>query len=197
MRTLPIRFAPDVVRDSIFPSRMVAVCGDRAWTLGQQMAAEMACDRKQVLYLCGDNRFDPYAVARFAKSQKKNLEEALGCILVARAFTDYQLDELIRRLEPQSAYEIVIISGTCTAFFDEDVTPNDAARLFYRSLWRLAGLSREGLALLLTQSDAPKRSERKHFLNDLCRAADVMIRLENKSAFTLERRNDRPAIART
>ena len=197
MRTLPISSAPDAVRDSIFPSRMVAVCGDRAWTLGQQMAAEMACDRKQVLYLCGDNRFDPYAVARFAKSNRKSTEEALGCIFIARAFTAYQLDELIRRLEPQSAYEVVIISGACTAFFDEDVTHNDAARLFYRSLWRLASLSREGLTFLLTQSDAPKRSERKHFLNDLCRAADVVIRLENKSAFTLERRSNHPAIAGT
>ena len=195
MRALPISYAPDAVRDSIFPSRMVAICGAQAWTLGQQLAAQMACEFNQVLYLCGDNRFDPYAVARFAKSQQKSPEEALSRILVARAFTAYQLDELIYRLDPEDAYGVVIISGVCTAFFDEDVAPNDAARLFYRSLWRLAGLLREGLTFLLTQSETPKRAERAHFLADLCRAANVVIRLEGNRAFTLERSGDRPAIA--
>src|SRR5262247_4074959 len=145
MRTLPISFAPSAVRASILPSRMVSVCGDRAWSLGVNLAAQLACEYKQSLYLCGDNRFDPFAVARFARSQRKSPEEALGRILVARAFTAYQLDELIHRLNPpiiplqtapgiQPAYldntfGVVIVSGLCTAFFDEDVTDKDAARL--------------------------------------------------------------------
>ena len=195
MRTLPISSAPLAARASILPSRIVAVCGGHAWSLGVNLAAQLACERKQSLYLCGDNRFDPYAVARFARSQRNSPEEALGRILVARAFTAYQLDELIYRLVPDGAYGVVIISGVCTAFFDEDVTPNDAARLFYRSLWRLAALSREGLTFLLTQSETPKRAERAHFLTDLCRAANVVIRLEGGRIFTLERRSDRPAIA--
>src|SRR5262249_34610846 len=52
--------------------------------------------------------------------------------------------------------------------FDVDRSaPNDAARLFYRLLWRLASPSREELTFLLTQSEAPKRAERAHFLTDL------------------------------
>jgi hypothetical protein len=169
---------------------MVVVCGDQAWTLGVHLAAQMACEYKRVLYLCGDNRFDVYAVARLVRSLDENQEETLSRILVARAFTAYQLDELIHRLNPEEAFGVVIISGVCTAFFDEDVTHSDAARLFYRSLRRLGDLLRGGLTLLLTESEAPKHTKRAYFLTDLCRASNVVMRLEGEHSFTLERRRD-------
>ena len=199
MRTLPLSAAPQAVRSSLSTSRMVTLCGEKAWMLSIHLAAQMACESKQSLYLCGDNRFDPYAVARFINSPQKSPPEvlyaALGRILVARAFTAYQLDELIHRLNPQDGYGVVIISGICTAFFDEDVTPNDAARLFYRSLWRLADLSRKGLTLLLTQSEMPAHTRRAYFLTDLCRASNVVARLEGEHSFTLEHRSGRLQIA--
>jgi hypothetical protein len=171
---------------------MVTVCGEQAWTLGAQMAAQMACERAQSLYLCGDNRFDPYAVARFARSQQKSPEEVLGRILVARAFTAYQLDELIHRLDPpktlEDDYGVVIVSGVCAAFLDEDIADSDAARLFYRSLWRLRDLAQEGLTLLLAESETPKQTNRAHFLTDLFRASIVVMRLEGGRSFTLEHR---------
>ena len=198
MRTLPINSAPHAVRASLSPSRMVAVCGGQAWSLGVRLAAQMACEYKQSLYLCGDNRFDPYVIARFARSQQKSPEEALGRILVARAFTAYQLDELIHRLDPSKtmvAYGVVIVSGVCAAFLDEDVADSDAARLFYRSLWRLRDLAQEGLTLLLTESEMPKQRGRAHFLTDLLRASSEAFRLEGERSFTLERRRGRLPIA--
>lgn len=101
MRTLPISSALSAVCESLSVSRMGAICGGQAWSLGVRLAAQLACENIKSLYLCGDNRFDPYAAARFARSQQKSPEEALGRILVARAFTAYQLDELIHRLDPQ------------------------------------------------------------------------------------------------
>ena len=195
MRTLPISSAPRAARALILPSRMVTICGDQAWSLGVYLAAQMACECEQSLYLCGDNRFDPYAVTRCARAQQKSPEEALGRIFVSRAFTAYQLDELIHRLNPESFYGVVIVSGFCATFFDEDVTHNDAARLFYRSLCRLRDLSREGLTLLFTQSEIPKRTQRAYFLTDLCRASDVVMRLEGERSFTLEHRRGRPMTA--
>src|SRR5215475_8000520 len=124
MRTLPISSAPLAAPASLSSSRMVTVCGEQAWAAGVQFAAQMACECEQSLYLCGDNRFDPYAVARCARAQQKSPEEALGRIFVSRAFTAYQLDELIHRLNPESFYGVVIVSGICTTFFDEDVTRN-------------------------------------------------------------------------
>ena len=199
MRTLPISSAPHVVRALILPSQMVTVYGGQASTLCIRMAAQLACEYKPSLFLCGDNRFDPYAVARLARSQQKSPEEALGRILVTRAFTAYQLDELIHRLDlpktVEGAYGVVFISGVCTAFLDEDVTHTDAARLFYRSLWRLRDLSRGGLAFLLAQSETPKNPQRAHFLTDLFRASSEVIRLEGERAFTLENRSGRSLTA--
>lgn len=195
MRTLPISSALLAAPVSLSSSRMVTVCGEQAWAVGVRLAAQMACERTQSLYLCGDNRFDPYAVARFARSQQKSSEEALGRILVARAFTAYQLDELIHRLDPpripEGAYDVVIVSGVCAAFLDEDVADSDAARLFYRSLWRLRDLAQEGLTLLLTESEAQKQRRRAHFLTDLFRASSEVMRLEGGRSFTLEHRHGR------
>jgi len=188
MRTLPISSAPRAVRAAILPSQMVTVYGGQAPALGVHLAAQLACEEKPSLYLCGDNHFDPYAVVRCARAQRKNPEEALGRILVARAFTAYQLDELIHRLpkttDKNLLYGVVIVSGICTSFLDEDITHTDAARLFYRSLWRLRELSRKGLPLLLTQSETPNHPQRAHFLTDLFRASHTVIRLEGDS--TLE-----------
>ena len=199
MRTLPINSAPHAARASLDLSRMVAICGAKAWSLGVRMAAQMACEYKQSLYLCGDNRFDPYAVARLARSQQKSPEEALGHILVARAFTAYQLDELIHRLDlpktPEDAFGVVIVSGVCTAFLDEDVADSDAARLFYRSLWRLRDLAQEGLTLLLTESGTPKQRRRAHFPTDLFHASSAVMRLEGERSFTLEYCRGRSPIA--
>ena len=200
MRTLPISAAPQAVRSSLSTSRMVTLCGEKAWTLGVHLAAQIACESKQSLYLCGDNRFDPFAVARFINSPQKSPPEALyaalGRILVARAFTAYQLDELIHRLNPEEAFGVVIISGVCTAFYDEDITHSDAARLFYRSLRRLVALSGEGMALLFTQSETPKHTKRAYFLTDLCRESNMVMRLEDEPSFTLERRRDHLKLAK-
>jgi Rad51 len=200
MRTLPISSAPRAVRAAILPSRMVTVYGGQASALGVHLAAQLACENKSSLYLCGDNRFDPYIVARCARSQQKNPDEVLGRILVTRAFTAYQLDELIHRLELpdtlEDAYAVVVVSGICTTFLDEDVTHTDAARMFYRSLWRLRELSREGLALLLAQSETtPNHPQRAHFLADLFRISNVVIRLEGERTFTFENSSGRSLIA--
>lgn len=189
MRTLPISAAPRELRASILPSRMVTVYGSHASALGVQLAAQLACEGQPSLYLCGDNCFDPYAVARCARSQRLDPAEALGRILVTRAFTAYQLDELIHRLElpktPETAYGVIIVSGICTTFLDEEITHTDAARLFYRSLWRLRELSREGLTLLFTQSETPNLPQRAHFLTDLFRASHAVIRLEGERPFVV------------
>jgi hypothetical protein len=199
MRTLSISSAPHVVRASILPSRMVTVYGGHASTVGIHLTAQMACEYKSSLFLCGDNRFDPYAVAKCARSQQKSPEEALGRIFVIRAFTAYQLDELIHRLDlpktMEAAYGVIVVSGICSAFLDEDVTHTDAARLFYRSLWRLRDLSRKGLALLLAQSEKPNNPQRAHFLTDLFRASSEVIRLESERTFNTENRSDHSLIA--
>jgi hypothetical protein len=187
-RTLPIEMAQSVAFASLAPARKLMLCDAGAHRLTTYVIARAACERQQVKVICGDNRFDPYAVARFAKSQGVRPAAALNSIRVARAFTAYQMVELINRLALDTLGELVVISGPCATFFDDDVALVDAARLFYRALWRIAELAGGGMTLLLAQSEIPANSRRTYFLTDLCRACDVVLRLGGKHTFALENR---------
>jgi hypothetical protein len=192
VRTLPLSTAPVVLNGLLYPARKISLYGRSAAALSYRYAAESACERNGVVYLCGDNRFDPYAIARYAGSQNRSRETALSSILVARAFTGYQLLELVRRLDPDRIPGAVIISGVCSAFLDEDIQDNEAARLFYRMLSRLGELADEGAAFLLTETVEITETRRAYFLADLFRASNFILRLDEESTYTVEMRHYRP-----
>ena len=187
-RTLPIGMAQSVAFSSLSPARKVLVSGKTAFSLATYITARAACERKQVRVICGDNRFDPYAVSSFAKSRNIYPEDALSSILIARAFTAYQMTELIGRIDPLTSNDLIVITGPCSTFFDEDLSIVDSARLFYRTLWRIVDLARNGMTLLLAQSEPPKATRRAYFLKDLCYACDVVLRCDSVHTFMLERR---------
>lgn len=187
-RTLPIHMASLAAFAALSPSRKVVLMGEGAGQLAAYVAARAACENRPVRFICGDNRFDPYRVARFARQAEVRPEQALSAIQIARAFTAYQLAELIARLTPDAWGSLVIISGPCATLFDEDLSLVEAARLFYRALWRLVELARGGMTLLMAQSGGLADQRRAYFLLDLCRAADVTLRLNGQHTFTLEHR---------
>src|SRR2546421_13078832 len=98
-RILPIGMAQTVAFASLAPARSVMMWGERASLLATHTISRTVCEGKQVRIVCGDNRFDPYAIARFAKYRGVRPEAALRSILIARAFTAYQLVELVTRLD--------------------------------------------------------------------------------------------------
>lgn len=187
-RVLPINMAQTVAFASLSPARKLMLCDAGAYPLTTYVTARAAGERQQVRVICGDNRFDPYAIARFAKSKGVRPAAALNAIRIARAFTAYQLVELINRLTPDAPGDLVVISGPCSTFLDEDVPLVDAARLFYRALWRISELAGDGMTLLIAQSEIPANTRRAYFLTDLCRACDVVLRLDGEHTFALENR---------
>ena len=187
-RTMPISMAETVAFSSLSPARRVLVSGETAFGLATYITARAACERRPVRVICGDNRFDPYAVSGFAKSRKIKPEDALSSILIARAFTAYQMAELVGRIDPLASSDLVVITGPCSTFFDEDLSLLDSARLFYRMLWRVVELARSGMTVLLAQSEPPRSARRAYFLKDLCHACDVVLRCDGLHTFMLERR---------
>jgi hypothetical protein len=184
-RTLPLSVAPTTALASLAAARTVALCGAQATALGTSIATRVATEGRAVKWICGDNHFNPYAVAREAYTLAASPEAALARIQIARAFTAYQLTELIGRLQPTAEPQLVIISGLCTSFLDEDVTHTDAARLFYRVLWRTVELTEQGMSLLLVQHPVPERTRRSYFLPDLCRVSHRVLYLEGQHSFRL------------
>src|SRR5437660_9307017 len=54
--------------------------------------------KKQILYLDGANQISPLLLARFARERGVDPSSVNGLIRVARAFTCFQLTELVRRV---------------------------------------------------------------------------------------------------
>lgn len=184
-RTLPMSVAPNAALAALAASRTVALCGAQATAVGTSLATRIATEGRTVKWICGDNQFNPYAVARAAYALETSQEAVLGRIQIARAFTAYQLAELIGRLEPAAEPPLVIISGLCSSFLDEDVNGTDAARLFYRVLWRTVEMTQQGMSLLLVQAPLPKQTRRHYFLQDLCRVSHRVLYLDGRQSFTL------------
>jgi len=184
-RILPIGMVQAAAFASLAPARKAIAIGERASELAASVMARTVSEHRTVRLICGDNRFDPYVVARRAKRLGVRAEEALRAIRMARAFTAFQLTELIDRLADASS-DLVVISGLCSSFFDEDIPLVDAARLFYRTLWRIVELVRGPSSILLVQGPTPVSTRRAYFLTDLCRASDIVLRLGGQHIFTLE-----------
>jgi hypothetical protein len=56
----------------------------------------------------------------------------------------------------------------------------------------LAELAGKGMAILLSESREIAGTRRAHFLTDLYRASDFILRLDGEHSFTLEMRSYRP-----
>jgi len=100
---------------------------------------------KRILYLDGANRFDPLLLTRMARQGGDNPSDFKNHVRVARAFTCFQLTELLVRapnfLQSFPA-ELAILTALPELYFDEDVRDADAFASFdkgLRALRRLAG----------------------------------------------------------
>ncbi len=141
-----------------FPKKIL-FWGEGVGGIASYMAGWMAGNGMQVRILDGANRFDPYMASSFARRAVIPPERILKRILIARAFTCYQMATLIERLsslggeihDPPFRKPYVILLGPITPFLDEDVSEREVWPLFERSLKRIGEIGREGVSLFLFQ----------------------------------------------
>lgn len=142
-----------------FPKRIL-FWGEEAGGIASYMAGWMAGNEVEVRVVDGANRFDPYMVSSFARKAVIPPERVLKRILIARAFTCYQMATLIERLPsfggeahepPLRRKPYVILLGPVTPFLDEDVSEKEAWSLFERVLKRIEELGRKGVSFFLFQ----------------------------------------------
>jgi len=118
----------------------------------------------RVLYVDGANRFDPLLLARMARQREKTPSEFYELVRVARAFTCFQLTELLARvprLLAGFAAEALIVTGLPELYFDEDVREREAWVSFERALAALNALRPLPLGVALF-SDATSFRTRRH-----------------------------------
>jgi hypothetical protein len=92
---------------------------------------------KRVLFLDGANCADPRLIARFARERGVAFGEFSRRIQMARAFTCFQLTELIRRVPrflQDFPAEVLMVTALPDLYFDEDVRDWDARVAFEQAL---------------------------------------------------------------
>ncbi|HUY15210.1 MAG TPA: hypothetical protein VMX16_16510 [Terriglobia bacterium] len=97
---------------------------------------------KRVLFLDGANCADPRLIARFAHERGMDFRAFSRQIRIARAFTCFQLTELITRVPgflQDFATDVLMVTAVPELYFDEDVRDWDAGVAFRQAL---AGLRR-------------------------------------------------------
>jgi hypothetical protein len=125
----------------------------------------LLAEGKQVLCLDGANRFDPLLIARLARQRGIAAAEFNRRIRVARAFTCFQLTELlvrVPRLLEKFAAAALVITALPDLYFDEDVRERDAGVAFRHALDALRALRPLPLGVAVfsdaTSFETPRRA---------------------------------------
>jgi len=153
----------------------------------------------RVVYVDGGNTFDLYAVSAIAQEYGLDPKSVLEKILVSRAFTAYQLTELVfEKLEAASKRyrsKLVVISDITGLFLDRDVPKIEGRDLFLKMTQHLLDLASRRRAVVVA-SYFPRSYCRKNlFLESVLLArANVVIRFQkSRAAFKVVLEN-RPSI---
>src|SRR5216684_9074773 len=149
---------------------------------------------KQILYLDGANQISPLLLARFARERGVDSSTANSLIRVARAFTCFQLTELVRRvpktLERFSA-DVLIVTALPDLYFDEDIRDREARASFEHALEGLANVAPLSLSLAVFSDATSFKTKRRDFFQRLRTQADHVVKVqstpENKLSFTREK----------
>lgn len=150
--------------------------------------------KKQILYLDGANQVSPLLLARFARERGVEPSSVNSLIRVARAFTCFQLTELVRRvpktLEKFSAH-VLIVTALPDLYFDEDVRDREARASFEQALEGLRNLAPLSLSIAVFSDVISFKTKRRDFFQRLRNQADQVVKVEstpeNKLSFTREK----------
>ncbi len=133
---------------------------------------------KHVLYLDGANRVDPLLIARFARQRGREPAEFNRRIKVARAFTCFQLTELLARV-PRALRafpaDILIVTAFPDLYFDEDVPDGAAYASFGQALQHLKRL-RASLPVAVFSDAASFTTPRRRLFDRVVAGADQVWR---------------------
>src|SRR6266436_6019668 len=150
--------------------------------------------QKRVLYLDGANQISPLLIARFARGRGLDPSVFNNLIRIARAFTCFQLTELIRRVPKALATfsaDVLIVSALPDLYFDEDVQDRPARASFEHALEGLRELAPRSLSIAVFSDATSFKTKRRDFFHKLRNQADHVVKVEstadNKLSFTREK----------
>ena len=156
--------------------------------------------KKQILYLDGANQISPLLLARFARERGLDSSSVNSLIRVARAFTCFQLTELVRRVPKtleKCPADVLIVTALPDLYFDEDVQDRPARASFEHALEGLQQLAPLQFPIAVF-SDATSFKTRRHdFFKKLRNQADHIVKVESdsESSLSFTREKDTPLLS--
>lgn len=147
--------------------------------LSHYFLPRLLLEGKRVLFLDGANSADPRLIARFARERGVPFAQFNRQIEIARAFTCFQLTELIARvprLREDFPAEVLIVTAFPDLYFDEDVRDWDARVAFEQglaNLGRWASLPLSVAVFSSAETFAPLAARRRFFERVRATATEV------------------------
>ena len=153
---------------------------------------------KQVICLDGGNRFDPLLIARFARQRNLDSSEFGQHIRIARAFTCFQLTELLVRLPRllrTFRAQRVIVTAFPDLYFDEDIREREALTSFQRGL---LALKVAAVPVAIFSDATSSKSSRRVMFQNLIGQADHVLRFSVNESTSLALTSEKfdPTISR-
>ena len=147
-----------------------------------------------VVFVDGGNSFKLYDASRIAQFCGLDPQGVLERIFISRAFTAYQMTQLIfRRLKravEEFSAKLVVISDLPRLYLDEDVPEREAEEVFHQLTCYLAEFVNETAILAVVTHLLPTPSSIRSLLlkEMLCEQADVVASIKPS---TYTKRNER------
>jgi hypothetical protein len=129
----------------------------------------------------GDNSFRSYHIARYARDMQLDPRLALAQVQVSRAFTCYQLAEIVERLSRRADTincASVVCLGLLGTLYDEDVAWREAQRLLQEVIAHLRVLAERWPVIVTVCPPSAKGQNRLGLIQVLMQQADVIRILE-------------------
>src|SRR5271154_391748 len=137
--------------------------------------------QKRILYLDGANQISPLLIARFARGRGLEPSVFNNLIRIARAFTCFQLTELIRRVPKELAKfsaDVLIVTALPDLFFDEDVQDRPARASFEHALEGLEAIAQLPISIAVFSDVTSFKTKRRDFFPKLCKQARHVLKVE-------------------
>jgi hypothetical protein len=158
--------------DALLQPRLALFWGAHTSTRALLAALSVLAARGHALRVFdGGNCFDGYFVARQARRFSAHPHAVLERIRLSRAFTCFQLAELIENTpsDPEPLFVLSLLS----TFYDESVPLRDSERLMANTIRHLKRLAAAGPVIVGARQPQPLVQERWVLLDRLQAAADA------------------------
>ncbi|MBN1390962.1 MAG: hypothetical protein JXA22_10015 [Candidatus Thermoplasmatota archaeon] len=115
----------------------------------------------RIYYIDGGYGADPFSMARILRMQRGDPRHVLERVMIARAFTAYQMDSLVRESlqDLPSPPDLLIVSAMDSLFSDPEVDPEEARGMLENCMSVLNENAGKGACIVISASGGSRESE--------------------------------------